>query len=101
MLRLIAMTVKGAHAHGKWVGVCGAMASERLAVPLLLGLGVDELSVSVPQIPAIKAAVREVDLLDCKAIAYQVQSLESAEEVREALRLYHEATVDISPVLEN
>lgn len=101
VLRLIAMTVKGAHAHGKWVGVCGAMASERLAVPLLLGLGVDELSVSVPQIPAIKAAVRELDLLDCKAIAEQVQSLESAEEVREALRLYHEATVDISPVLEN
>ena len=66
-----------------------------LAVPLMA------LSVSVPQIPAIKAAVREVDLLDCKAIAEQVQGLESAEEVREALRLYHEATVDTSPVLEN
>ncbi|MBC8999454.1 phosphoenolpyruvate--protein phosphotransferase [Pseudomonas sp. N40(2020)] len=101
VLRLIAMTVKAAHAYGKWVGVCGAMASERLAVPLLLGLGVDELSVSVPQIPAIKAAVREVHLLDCKAIAEQVQGLESAEEVREALRLYHEATVDTLRVLEN
>ncbi len=101
VLRLIAMTVKAAHAHGKWVGVCGAMASERLAVPLLLGLGVDELSVSVPQIPAIKAAVREVDLLDCKAIADQVQGLESAEDVREALRLYHEATVDTLRALEN
>lgn len=101
VLRLIAMTVKAAHAHGKWVGVCGAMASERLAVPLLLGLGVDELSVSVPQIPAIKAAVREVDLRDCKAIAEQVLGLESAEEVREALRLYHEATAETLPVLEN
>ena len=101
VLRLIAMTVEAAHAHGKWVGVCGAMASERLAVPLLLGLGVDELSVSVPQIPAIKAAVREVNLLDCKAIAEQVLGLESAEEVREALRLYHEATADTLPVLEN
>nr|WP_315446717.1 phosphoenolpyruvate--protein phosphotransferase [uncultured Pseudomonas sp.] len=101
VLRLIALTVNAAHAHGKWVGVCGAMASERLAVPLLLGLGVDELSVSVPQIPAIKAAVREVDLLDCKAIAEQVQGLESAEEVREALRLYQEATVDTLPALEN
>ncbi|MHC8409768.1 phosphoenolpyruvate--protein phosphotransferase [Pseudomonas sp. Hz4] len=101
VLRLIASTVKAAHAHGKWVGVCGAMASETLAVPLLLGLGVDELSVSVPLIPAIKAAVREVDLLDCQAIAQQVLGLESAQQVREALRLYHEATVDTSRVLEN
>ncbi|MDQ0122521.1 phosphoenolpyruvate-protein phosphotransferase [Pseudomonas lini] len=101
VLRLIASTVKAAHAHGKWVGVCGAMASETLAVPLLLGLGVDELSVSVPLIPAIKAAVREVDLVDCQAIAQQVLGLDSAEQVREALRLYHEATVDTSQVLEN
>lgn len=101
VLRLIAGTVKAAHAHGKWVGVCGAMASEMLAVPLLLGLGVDELSVSVPLIPAVKAAVREVDLVDCQVIAQQVLGLESAEQVREALRLYHEATVDTSLVLEN
>jgi len=101
VLRLIASTVKAAHAHGKWVGVCGAMASETLAVPLLLGLGVDELSASVPLIPAIKAAVREVDLADCRAIAQQVLGLESAEQVREALRLHHEATVDTSRVLEN
>lgn len=101
VLRLIASTVKAAHAHGKWVGVCGAMASEALAVPLLLGLGVDELSVSVPLIPAIKAAVREVDLVDCQAIAEQVLGLESAEQVREALRLYHAATVDTSLILEN
>ncbi|MFJ7794913.1 phosphoenolpyruvate--protein phosphotransferase [Pseudomonas sp. NPDC096950] len=101
VLRLIASTVKAAHAHGKWVGVCGALASETLATPLLLGLGVDELSVSVPLIPAVKAAVREVDLTDCQAIAQQVLGLESAEQVREALRLYHEATVDTSLVLEN
>jgi len=101
VLRLIASTVKAAHAHGKWVGVCGAMASETLATPLLLGLGVDELSVSVPLIPAVKAAVRAVDLADCQAIARQVLGLESAEQVREALRLYHAATVDTSRVLEN
>ncbi|MBK5552112.1 phosphoenolpyruvate--protein phosphotransferase [Pseudomonas sp. TH03] len=101
VLRLIAGTVKAAHAHGKWVGVCGALASETLATPLLLGLGVDELSVSVPLIPAVKAAVREVDLADCQAIAQQVLGLESAEQVREALRLYHAATVDTSLVLEN
>lgn len=100
VLRLIASTVKAAHEHGKWVGVCGAMASETLAVPLLLGLGVDELSVSVPLIPTIKAVVREVDLQDCQAIARQVLGLESAEQVREALRLYHAATVNTSRVME-
>lgn len=66
VLRLIATTVRAAHAHGKWVGVCGALASETLAVPLLLGLGVDELSVSVPLIPAIKARVRELDLVSAR-----------------------------------
>ncbi|WP_455806165.1 phosphoenolpyruvate--protein phosphotransferase [Pseudomonas fluorescens] len=101
VLRLIAMTVKAAHAHDKWVGVCGAMASERLAVPLLLGLGVDELSVSVPMIASVKATVRELALADCQIIAQQVLGLESAGQVREALQLFHEATVDTLRVLEN
>jgi phosphoenolpyruvate-protein kinase (PTS system EI component) len=101
VLRLIASTVKAAHAHGKWVGVCGALASETLAVPLLLGLGVDELSVSVPLIPAIKAAIREVELSDCQAVAHQVLGLESAEQVREVLSLQQQAMVETSQVLEN
>lgn len=53
VLRLIGKTVEGAHNYGKWVGVCGGLASETLAVPALIGLGVDELSVSVPSIPTI------------------------------------------------
>jgi multiphosphoryl transfer protein len=101
VLRLIASTVKAAHAHGKWVGVCGALASETLATPLLLGLGVDELSVSVPLIPAVKAAVRSLELVECQAIARQVLGLESAGQVRDALRRYHDAKVDTSLVLEN
>jgi phosphoenolpyruvate-protein kinase (PTS system EI component) len=83
------------------VGVCGALASETLATPLLLGLGVDELSVSVPLIPAVKARVRTVDLVDCQAIAQQILGLESAGQVREALRLYCDATVETSLVMEN
>ncbi|AZF07192.1 phosphoenolpyruvate--protein phosphotransferase [Pseudomonas sp. R5-89-07] len=101
VLRLIATTVKAAHAHGKWVGVCGALASETLAVPMLIGLGVDELSVSVPLIPSIKATVRELDLADCQIIARQVLGLEEAGQVREALRQYHAATVETSPVVEH
>ena len=101
VLRLIDITVKAAHAHGKWVGVCGALASETMAVPVLIGLGVDELSVSVPLIPTIKATVRELDLHDCQIIARQVLGLEEADQVREALRLYHAATVETSPVVEH
>lgn len=101
VLRLIATTVKAAHAHGKWVGVCGALASETLAVPMLIGLGVDELSVSVPLIPSIKATVRDLDLADCQLIAHQVLNLEEAAQVREALSLYHAATVETSLVVEN
>lgn len=100
VLRLIDTTVKAAHAHGKWVGVCGALASEALAVPVLIGLGVDELSVSVPLIPTIKATVRELDLADCQIIARQVLGLEEAAQVREALRMYQAATVETSPVVE-
>ncbi|WP_332847415.1 phosphoenolpyruvate--protein phosphotransferase [Pseudomonas lactucae] len=101
VLRLIASTVKAAHAHGKPVSVCGALGSEVLAVPMLIGLGVDELSVSVPLIPTIKATVRELHLKDCQCIARQVLNLEEAVEVREALYQFHTATAGTSPVLEN
>ncbi|QXI27559.1 phosphoenolpyruvate--protein phosphotransferase [Pseudomonas vanderleydeniana] len=100
VLRLIASTVKAAHAHGKWVGVCGALASEVLAVPVLLGLGVDELSVSVPLIPSIKAAVREVNLQQCRVLVDQVLDQEGAEQVRGILRDHQQATA-ATPVLEH
>ncbi|AOY00956.1 phosphoenolpyruvate--protein phosphotransferase [Jeongeupia sp. USM3] len=85
VLRLIAMTVKGAHAQGKWVGVCGGIASDPQAVPLLIGIGVDELSVSVPAIPAIKAMVRRLSKADCEKLAAEVLQLGTATEVRERL----------------
>lgn len=94
VLRLISSTVKAAHAHGKWVGVCGALASETLAVPLLLGMGIDELSVSVPLIPAIKATVRGHRLDDCQAIVEHVLTLESAIQVRDALQAHEQTALE-------
>lgn len=82
---MIALTVEGAHAHGKWVGVCGALASDLAAVPVLVGLGVDELSVSVPAIASVKAALSRLDFEDCRALARRVLPLGSAARVREAL----------------
>jgi phosphocarrier protein FPr len=69
VLRLIAGVVEAAHREGKWVGVCGGIAGDLQAVPLLIGLGVDELSVSVPTIPGIKAEVRKLRLADCRQLA--------------------------------
>ncbi len=69
VLRLIADTVTAAQAHGRWVGVCGAMAGDPLAVPVLIGLGVTELSVAIPSVPAIKDRVRSLSMEDCAEMA--------------------------------
>ncbi|MDV7144726.1 phosphoenolpyruvate--protein phosphotransferase [Tropicimonas sp. TH_r6] len=82
VLNMIAHTCRGAHAHGKWVGVCGGIASDLQAVPILLGLGVDELSVSVPALPSIKAAVRRYSSDECKALAEQALAADAAADVR-------------------
>ncbi|TLY66637.1 MAG: phosphoenolpyruvate--protein phosphotransferase [Gammaproteobacteria bacterium] len=92
VLKLISLTVEGAHAHGKWVGVCGGLAAEPIAVPVLLGMGVDELSVPVPAIAAVKALVRRLALRDCQALARELLGLATAGEVRARLaRLGSEA----------
>ena len=82
VLRLIAWTVEAAHAQGKWVGVCGGIASDPQAVPLLIGLGVDELSVSLPTIPSIKAQIRTLWRHECQDLARRALTLETAAEVR-------------------
>jgi phosphocarrier protein FPr len=82
VLGLIAECVRGAHTAGRWVGVCGGAASDIQAVPLLVGLGVDELSVSVPAIPSVKALIRSLSLERCQELAAQALAAESAEAVR-------------------
>ena len=75
--------MRGAGKYGKWVGVCGGIASDPQAVPILIGLGVKELSVSVPVIPSIKAQVRRLSLATCQKMAGQALALETAAEVRD------------------
>lgn len=69
VLQLIALVVQAAHAHKKWVGVCGEMSGDPNAIPLLVGLGVDELSMSPPLIPHAKQIVRDLDFRDAQAQA--------------------------------
>ena len=82
VLALIARAVEAAHRHGKWVGVCGGIGSDPQAVPLLVGLGVDELSVSIPAIPAVKAQIRALSLANCQELAAKALLQDSAASVR-------------------
>ncbi len=82
VLRLIARTAEAAHAAGKWVGVCGELGADPAAVPILVGLGVDELSVSVPAIPGVKAQIRSLTLAECKERAQRALACATAAEVR-------------------
>ncbi|TLF51710.1 phosphoenolpyruvate--protein phosphotransferase [Halomonas urmiana] len=87
VLKLIEMTVDAAHAHGKWVGVCGELASDAVAVPVLVGLGVDELSVSARQVPLVKARLAEVDLDEARRQAGLALAQATSEAVRDALEV--------------
>ena len=69
ILRLIKMVVEAAHAAGIWAGVCGEMASEVSFTPLLLGLGVDELSAGAALVPRVKRAVQSLEMDVCRALA--------------------------------
>ncbi|ADG19440.1 phosphoenolpyruvate-protein phosphotransferase [Paraburkholderia atlantica] len=82
VLRLIGMTVDGAHQHGKWVGICGGIASDAMAVPVLVGLGIDELSVSIPAVGSIKAQLARITTDEAKKLAAEVLVLGTAAEVR-------------------
>ncbi|WP_250476237.1 MULTISPECIES: phosphoenolpyruvate--protein phosphotransferase [unclassified Caballeronia] len=86
VLRLIKATVQGAEKHGKWVGVCGALGGDPVAAPLLVGLGVTELSVDPGSVPGIKARVRNLDYQLCRQRAEDCLALESAQAVRAASR---------------
>jgi phosphocarrier protein FPr/phosphocarrier protein len=82
VLRLIARTAEGARAHGCHAAVCGGLASEPLAAPLLIGLGVRELSAVPAVIPQLKARIGAVSLTECRALAQQALEQESAAAVR-------------------
>jgi phosphoenolpyruvate-protein phosphotransferase/dihydroxyacetone kinase phosphotransfer subunit len=85
VLRLIRQTVETAHAAGIRVGLCGELASNSLATLLLIGLGLDELSMSAPNIPAVKGAISRVTLAQARRAAAEALELESAQAVQDYL----------------
>lgn len=86
ILRLIKLTIDGAHKHNKWVGMCGEMAGEPMAVPLLLGLGLDEFSMSASSILAAREIVRSVNYEDMKSLALKALECSNEEEVIQLIK---------------
>jgi phosphoenolpyruvate-protein phosphotransferase len=82
VLRMVDRTVQAATAAGKWVGVCGGLAGDPRGAAILAGLGVTELSVSIPSIAAIKAQLRGLSLSQAQALARQAIACRTAAEVR-------------------
>jgi phosphotransferase system enzyme I (PtsI) len=81
ILRLIKTTVDTAHANGIWAGVCGEMAGDPVLAPLLIGLGVDELSAAPPVIDEVKYIIRRIKLTEAQALAEFALQCESPTEI--------------------
>ncbi|MEM6820707.1 MAG: phosphoenolpyruvate--protein phosphotransferase [Verrucomicrobiota bacterium] len=86
IIRLIRRIVEAGHAGNVWVGVCGEMAGEVLLTPLLLGLGVDELSMGSVFIPRVKRAIQRLDYNEAKLLVEDIDHMSTAAEIEEQLR---------------
>jgi phosphotransferase system enzyme I (PtsI) len=83
ILRLLKMTIDAGHAQGRWVGICGEMAGDITLTPLLLGLGIDELSAGAALVPRVKRAVQALDLAACQQLVESVLDLAAPTEILE------------------
>lgn len=86
VLRLLAMTTEAAHKNGLWVGVCGEMAADIHLTPLLLGLGIDELSVVTAAVPRVKKAVQCLESNECRELAGHLRTLSDPAEIEAGSR---------------
>ena len=81
ILRLLKMIADAAHANNIWVGVCGEMAGDVALVPLLLGLGMDELSAGATLVPRVKRAVQSLTIPECRELVGETLKLDTASEI--------------------
>jgi phosphoenolpyruvate-protein kinase (PTS system EI component) len=82
--------IQSGHAAGKWVGVCGEMAGQRNAIPILLGLGLDEFSMTPQAVPLAKQWIRQLDYGQAQVVAHEVLQLRSASEVEARMARFFE-----------
>lgn len=86
VFRLIKGVIDAAHANGKWVGLCGEMAGELLAIPILLGLGLDEFSMNPPAIPFAKQLICAISFEHAQQVAQTALNLKSDTQIREYIQ---------------
>ena len=86
ILRLVKMVIDAAHAEGKWAGMCGEMAGDEIAIPLLLGLGLDEFSMSAPSILKARNQIKDLDQNDMKQLAEEALHMQTSEQVMEYVK---------------
>jgi len=86
ILRLIKLTIDGAHKEGKWCGMCGEMAGDELAAPLLLGLGLDEFSMSASSILQTRKMIRSLSYAEMKVMAAEALNKGTSDEVLELVK---------------
>lgn len=85
ILRLVKMVIDAAHAEGKWAGMCGEMAGDETAIPLLLGLGLDEFSMSATSILKARSQIKKLRKADMEKLANQVLNMQTTDQVIEAV----------------
>ncbi|RUT40709.1 phosphoenolpyruvate--protein phosphotransferase [Paenibacillus anaericanus] len=86
ILRLVKMVIDAAHKEGRWVGMCGEMAGDATAIPLLLGLGLDEFSMSATSILPARSQIAKLSKADMQKLAAEALQLGTAEEVVQLVR---------------
>ena len=86
ILRLVKRVIDAAHKEGKWAGMCGEMAGDEIAIPILLGLGLDEFSMSASSILRARSQIRNLNKADMEKLAEDVLNLTTNEEVKEHVK---------------
>jgi len=86
ILRLVKMVIDAAHKEGRWAGMCGEMAGDATAIPLLLGLGLDEFSMSATSILPARSQIAKLSKAEMKSLAEQALQMQTAEQVVELVR---------------
>ncbi|MDN4618809.1 phosphoenolpyruvate--protein phosphotransferase [Paenibacillus sp. PsM32] len=89
ILRLVKMVIDAAHKEGKWTGMCGEMAGDATAIPLLLGLGLDEFSMSASSILPARSQLAKLSKADMQELAAKALDMQTAEQVVELVQAIH------------
>jgi phosphotransferase system enzyme I (PtsI) len=94
VLRLIKMTIENAHKAGIWVGMCGEMASEPMYTPLLLAMGIDELSSSPSSIAKVKYLIRSISVAESRELLEKVMQISDSKEIAKVIQKFLRARVE-------